>query len=161
MPVKFVEGDMFASDCDILVNTVNCVGVMGRGIALEFKNKFPKNFTQYANACRKGTIKPGLMNIFRENGLVIVNFPTKRHWRDPSRLDDVEAGLKSFVYEMSTRIDLQGCNVAMPKLGCGLGGLDWETVGPMIFEYCDGLDQNVLVFGPLPKLLDSASCALK
>ena len=95
--MEFITGDILKSDAEALVNTVNCVGVMGRGIALEFKNKFPENFKAYAAACERKEVQPGRMFVFATGWVTgpkyIINFPTKRHWRGKSRLEDIESGL--------------------------------------------------------------------
>jgi O-acetyl-ADP-ribose deacetylase (regulator of RNase III) len=102
--IRFIQGDILEADVDALVNTVNCVGVMGRGIALQFKRAFPANFKSYAAACKRGEVQPGRMFV-TETGLLtgpryIINFPTKRHWRSKSRMEDIEAGLDA-LYESS------------------------------------------------------------
>lgn len=127
--VVVVSGDLFAADVDAITNAVNCVGVMGRGIALEFKNRFPENFIAYKQACDDGTLRLGRVFIFdrgeSERPRYIVNFPTKDHWRNSSMLADIESGLRS----LSDEIDRLGIRtIALPALGCGLGGWDWETV---------------------------------
>lgn len=144
-------GDIFAQDVEALVNTVNCKGVMGRGIALEFKKRFPENFKEYKAACDRGEVKPGQMFIFEmepinpqldlfpsSNGdeltqritpRLIVNFPTKRHWRAKSRMEDIDSGLEALRQEIVDR-DIK--SIAIPPLGCGLGGLRWDDVRPRI-----------------------------
>lgn len=123
------SGDVLAAPAEALVNTVNCVGVMGRGIALQFKNAFPNNYKQYAQACKRKEVQPGRMFI-TATGLLqgpryIINFPTKRHWRGKSRLEDIEAGLIDLVRVIE---DLGITSIAIPPLGCGLGGLAWPVV---------------------------------
>jgi O-acetyl-ADP-ribose deacetylase (regulator of RNase III) len=131
--IEYRTGDVLQADAEALVNTVNCVGVMGRGVALHFKEAFPANFTAYAAACKRGEVQPGRMFVF-ETGFIahpkyIINFPTKRHWRGKSRLEDIEAGLGALVDEVRRR-GIQ--SIAIPPLGSGLGGLDWEAVRPRI-----------------------------
>lgn len=127
------SGDILAAPVEALVNTVNCVGVMGRGIALQFKNAFPDNYKQYAQACNREEVQPGRMFI-TSTGLLqgpryIINFPTKRHWRGKSRLEDIETGLVDLVRV----IEEHGItSIAIPPLGCGLGGLAWPVVKPRI-----------------------------
>ena len=114
------------------MNPVNCVGVMGRGLALAFRERFPGNFAAYAAACRRGAVVPGEMFVFdtgQERPRLIVNFPTKRHWRDASRMEDLERGLDSLA-EHVRESELR--SIALPALGCGLGGLDWSEVRPRI-----------------------------
>ena len=99
--IEFTTGNIFESDAEALVNAVNCVGVMGRGIALQFKNKYPENFKAYQQACKQEVLKPGKMFVFETGQLVlprwIINFPTKRHWRGKSRIEDIESGLIDLV----------------------------------------------------------------
>ncbi|VTS04870.1 type II toxin-antitoxin system antitoxin DNA ADP-ribosyl glycohydrolase DarG [Tuwongella immobilis] len=148
--IKFTSGDILKSDADALVNTVNCVGVMGRGIALQFKKAYPENFTAYEDACMRERVQPGRMFVF-ETGLLtpprfIINFPTKRHWRGKSRIEDIEAGLVDLV----TVIRDHGIrSIAIPPLGAGLGGLNWNDVRPLIEEAMSVLDGvEVLVYEP-------------
>ncbi len=129
------KGDLFQEDVEALVNSVNCVGVMGRGIALQFKKAFPGNFKAYAQACKRGEVQPGRMFVYdlgqMTNPRYIINFPTKRHWRAKSRIEDVEAGLEALVTEIRER-DIR--SIAIPPLGTNLGGLGWEDVRPRIKE---------------------------
>ena len=148
--IEFKTGDILAEDAEALINTVNCVGVMGRGIALQFKNAFPKNFEAYAAACARKEVQPGKMFVFETGELTspryIINFPTKRHWRGKSRIEDIESGLEALKSEIQ-RLKIQ--SVAVPPLGSGLGGLSWECVRPLIEEAMSGLeDLNVIVFEP-------------
>ncbi len=148
--IEYRRGDIVRADAEALVNTVNCVGVMGRGIALQFKNAFPENFKAYAAACRRGEIEPGRVFVFETGAITnphyIINFPTKRHWRGRSRLEDIEAGLESLAEEIQRR----GIgSVAIPPLGTGLGGLDWRDVRPRIEGVLQDLrDIQVVVFEP-------------
>jgi O-acetyl-ADP-ribose deacetylase (regulator of RNase III) len=131
--IDYVTGDILAADTEALVNTVNCVGVMGRGIALQFKNAFPENYKAYVRACELEEVQPGRMFVF-ENGRLhepkfIVNFPTKRHWKGKSRIEDIESGLTALKTEIQKR---NIHSIAIPPLGSGLGGLDWAEVRPRI-----------------------------
>jgi O-acetyl-ADP-ribose deacetylase (regulator of RNase III) len=141
------DDDLFRSGAEALVNPVNCVGVMGKGLAFQFRRRFPANYEIYVEACRSGALRPGKLLITEDRGTVIINFPTKRHWRDPSRMEDIEAGLKALAQEVRRR---QIASVAVPMLGCGLGGLQWSEVGPLIERYLGGLEARVLVYGPGP-----------
>ena len=148
--IEYKTGDLLAEDADALVNTVNCVGHMGAGIALQFKKAWPENFQAYAAACRNGEVQPGRMFVFETRQLAspryIINFPTKRHWRGKSRLGDIEAGLEALVVEIR-RLDLS--SVAVPPLGAGLGGLPWTEVRKRIEEKLGALsDLRVVVFKP-------------
>ena len=147
--IRFKAGDILAEDADALVNTVNCVGAMGRGIALQFKKAFPDNFKAYAAACERGEVKPGRMFVFETGALApryIVNFPTKRHWRGRSRMEDVEAGLKALAAEIEAR-NIR--SLAIPPLACGLGGLAWDDVRPRIEATLAGFDDlEAVIFRP-------------
>lgn len=144
--LEFKQGDMFEASADIRVNTVNCVGVMGAGVALAFKQRYPEMFKDYRSACKDGRVRPGRMYVWKSlEGDWIINFPTKRDWREPSRYEDIEAGLDDL------RAYLEGVGpvtVALPALGCGHGGLDWDRVSAMIRHKLDGLDAHILVFAP-------------
>lgn len=131
--IHYMTGDILTDQSEALINTVNCVGVMGRGIALQFKNAFPLNFKAYAAACKRGDVQPGRLFVYETGQLTppryIVNFPTKRHWRGESRMEDIDAGLSA----LSRLIAERGIrSIAIPPLGSGLGGLDWLQVRPRI-----------------------------
>ena len=148
--IEYKAGDLLAERTEALVNTVNCVGIMGRGIALEFKRVWPENFMAYAAACRRHEVQPGRMFVFENRALTgpryIVNFPTKRHWRGKSRIEDIEAGLSALAEEIRQR----GIrSIAIPALGAGLGGLDWADVRPRIERALGDLpDVSAVVFEP-------------
>lgn len=146
--IEYQTGDLLGSDAEALVNTVNCVGVMGKGIALQFKKAFPDNFKIYAEACKQDEVVPGRMFITQrlDNPKYIINFPTKRHWRAKSRMADVESGLAALADEIRER---QIRSIAIPPLGSGLGGLDWSDVRSRIEEKLGELtDVRVLVYEP-------------
>ena len=142
-------GDLFDEEVDALVNSVNCMGVMGRGIALQFKKRFPENFKAYAKACKRNEVQPGRMFVHETGQLsprYIINFPTKRHWKAKSRMEDIEAGLDALVREIQER-DIR--SIAIPPLGSTLGGLRWEDVRPRIEAALSGLDDvEVTLFEP-------------
>ena len=117
-----------------LVNPVNCVGVMGKGLALGFKQHFPDNFNAYKQACQAGKVRPGQLFNFSEGNVVIVNFPTKVHWRDPSRYEWIEQGLEALAAELPR---LNVAAIAIPKIGTGLGGLSWPKVRDLIVKHLD------------------------
>ena len=131
--IELTQGNILKADVEALVNTVNCVGFMGKGIALQFKKAYPENFDAYHKACAAGKVQPGSMFIFDLHSMLnpkyIVNFPTKRDWRANSRYEDIESGLKALVAAVR-RLGIT--SIAVPPLGCGLGGLDWNKVRPMI-----------------------------
>lgn len=148
--IEYTSGNILYADAEALVNTVNCVGVMGRGIALQFKNAYPENFKAYEAACRRKEVQPGRMFVFETGALgnprYIINFPTKRHWRGKSRMDDIEAGLIDLV-SVIRQHDIR--SIAIPPLGSGLGGLDWNDVKPRIGAALQSLSQvKVFVYEP-------------
>jgi len=148
--ISYLQGDLLAADVDALVNAVNTVGVMGKGIALAFKTRFPANYEAYAAACQRGEVVTGRMFVTDTQALLgprwIVNFPTKQHWRDPSRLEWVQTGLQ----DLRRFLLAQGVqSVALPALGAGLGGLSWPTVRAEIAAALADLAVDVRVYEPL------------
>lgn len=148
--IALTRGNILRADAEALVNTLNCVGFMGKGIALQFKKAHPANYDAYRKACDSGEVQPGRMFIFDLHSMLnpkyIVNFPTKREWRAKSRYEDVESGLKALIAEVR-RLGIR--SIAVPPLGCGLGGLDWRKVRPMIEEAFAALPEvRVLLFEP-------------
>jgi O-acetyl-ADP-ribose deacetylase (regulator of RNase III) len=148
--IELRRGDLLKQNAEALVNAVNCVGVMGRGIAFQFRKAFPENFKIYEAACKRGEVKPGEMLVFDThqvtNPRYIINFPTKRHWRDQSRITDIESGLEALVKEVHDR---GISSMAVPALGCGLGGLKWSEVRPRIEKaFAKVPDVQVWLFEP-------------
>lgn len=148
--IEYKMGNILKESAEALINTVNCVGVMGRGVALQFKNKFPENFKAYADACKKEEVQPGRMFVFKTGQLhnphYIINFPTKRHWRGKSRMEDIETGLLDLV-ETVKKYSIK--SIAIPPLGSGLGGLPWPVVRSRIEEAMKSLpDVRIIVFDP-------------
>lgn len=148
--IKITEGNLLKADAEALVNTVNCVGHMGKGIALQFKKAFPENYEAYRRACDAKQVEPGKMHIFATGSMFnpryIVNFPTKRHWRGKSSYEDIQSGLVALTAELR-RIGVR--SVAVPPLGCGLGGLSWGPVRTMIEQaFADLPEVEVLLFAP-------------
>lgn len=148
--IQYKTGDILKEDAEALVNTVNCVGVMGRGIALQFKHIFPENFKAYEAACHREEVQPGRMFVFETRSLTgpkyIINFPTKRHWRGKSRIEDVKSGLDALIKEIRER-NIR--SIAIPPLGSGLGGLDWGDVRVLIEKSLYDLeDVDVIIFEP-------------
>ncbi|HMU60023.1 MAG TPA: macro domain-containing protein [Chitinophagaceae bacterium] len=148
--ISFKTGDLLQSGAEALVNTVNTVGVMGKGIALQFKEAFPNNNKAYIEACKKKELEPGKMLAVWDENLqlgkkLIINFPTKVHWRYPSKYEYIEKGLvtlKELLKEKAVK------SVAIPPLGSGNGGLDWQKVKPMIISALDDLETEILIFEP-------------
>ncbi len=131
--ITYVNGNLFESKAQVLVNAVNTVGVMGKGIAKAFKDKYPEMFTEYRDLCKQERLEVGMLHIYKTSNEWILNFPTKKHWRNKSELSYVETGLKKFleIYETETIT-----SIAFPQLGCGLGGLSWEKeVQPLMEKY--------------------------
>ena len=138
--ITITNGDILRANVEALVCPVNCVGVMGKGLALQFRHEFPDNYVEYARACQTGEMAPGRVYVYSRGTAnlpdtpgptlrYIINFPTKRHWKESSRLEDIETGLESLVAAVK-RLDIS--SVAVPALGCGLGGLKWDTVLPLL-----------------------------
>ncbi|MDZ4721202.1 MAG: macro domain-containing protein, partial [Roseiflexaceae bacterium] len=148
--ITITQGNLLAASVEALVNTVNTVGVMGKGIALQFRQAFPENYAAYQAACRRKEVQPGRMLVVPTNQLVgprlIINFPTKRHWKGKSRIEDIDAGLIDLVRVVHEHA-IQ--SIAIPPLGCGNGGLDWQDVRPRIEAAFAALpDVRVLLYEP-------------
>ena len=148
--ISYAQGDLLDAEVDALVNTVNCVGVMGKGIALQFRQAWPENYEEYRRACQHEEVRPGRMFIHDSGRLVkpryIINFPTKKHWKGKSRIEDISSGLDALVEEIHAR----GIrSIALPPLGCGNGGLDWDVVRNLIENKLRGLDDvKVVIYEP-------------
>jgi O-acetyl-ADP-ribose deacetylase (regulator of RNase III) len=148
--IKHVTGNLLEADAQALVNTVNTVGVMGKGIALQFRQAFPQNYEEYRKACAAGEVVPGHMFVYATGTLTnpryIINFPTKRHWKGKTKIDDIRSGLDGLIETIKA---LEIKSIAVPPLGCGNGGLRWEQVRPMIESAFAGLpDLLVLLYAP-------------
>lgn len=148
--IKVFEGDMMQSGAEALVNTVNTVGVMGKGIALQFKEAFPSNNKAYIDACKNKELEIGkLLPVWDENlqlgRKLIINFPTKTHWRYPSKYEYIEKGLIA-LRALLQKEEIK--SIAIPPLGCGNGGLDWNKVKPMIEQALSGLDTEIMIYEP-------------
>jgi O-acetyl-ADP-ribose deacetylase (regulator of RNase III) len=149
--IEYKQGDILGEDVEAIVNTVNCVGVMGRGLALQYKNKFPDNFKIYAKACKSEEVIPGKMFVTQTGKLTnpkyIINFPTKRHWKGKSKLEDIDDGLVDLL-KIIKKYDIK--SIAIPPLGSGLGGLDWNIVKSKIQNaFTNTTDTNIIVYQPL------------
>lgn len=141
--ITYVLDSIFESPANVLVNTVNTVGVMGKGIAKEFKAFFPEMFEEYQRRCEEGALVIGSLHLYRGRHKSVLNFPTKRHWRQRARLDDVKAGLETFV---ASHQEYSISSVAFPQLGCGNGELDWENeVRPLMERYLRSLPIDVYI----------------
>lgn len=127
--IEYVSGDIFNSKADVIVNPVNLKGTMGKGLAKQFKDRYPKMFRLYSNACKNGSFEMGKLMLITEEDHRVLLFPTKIDWRKPSKLEYIEAGLKKLT-DNYKRLDIE--SIAFPKLGCGNGGLDWAEVDKLI-----------------------------
>lgn len=142
--------NLLDSNCDVLVNCVNCVGVAGKGVALEFKKRYPEMYRDYKHDCKAGFIETGKTWWWiTDDNRYIVCFPTKQHWRDPSKLEWIESGLIDFAYFLN--IDApwnpdRYNSIAIPKLGCGNGGLSWNDVHPLMIKYLKDLPVEVRIY---------------
>lgn len=141
--IQYIEGDIFCSPAQTIVNTVNTVGVMGKGVALEFKLRYPEMFRNYRNACEKGLFKMGSLMLQYEADHWILLFPTKENWRNPSKLDYIEKGLIKFV---DTYAEKNITSIAFPKLGCGNGGLEWKNVKQLMEKYLSPLPIDIYIY---------------
>ena len=144
--MKILVGDILQSKAQTLINTVNCVGIMGKGIALEFKKRFPEMFKDYAERCARKEVKPGIPYVYQALfPPQIVNFPTKDHWKSVSRIADIERGLQLLVSHYK---EWRVTSLAIPPLGCGNGQLDWKDVGPLIYRYSGQMDIPIELYAP-------------
>lgn len=140
--IRYLKTSIFDSPAKTLVNPVNCVGVMGAGLAVEFKRRYPDMFHDYRHLCETGEIQPGYLHIYQESPKWVLNFPTKLHWKDPSRIEYIQSGLWSFVKHHRA---LGIVSVAFPKLGCGLGGLRWGEVDEVLNFYLGAIEIPVYI----------------
>jgi O-acetyl-ADP-ribose deacetylase (regulator of RNase III) len=143
--VEITSGDLFASGCRVLVNPVNCVGVMGAGLAREFRQRYPLMFAEYQNWCTTGALAPGQPMMWSGQLVDIICFPTKRHWRQPSQISDIVSGLVTL---RQLIVEQQLPSLALPALGCGLGGLAWPVVEQLCQQYLGGLDIPIKLYAP-------------
>ena len=147
MALHYLTGNLLDSQAKSIVNTVNCVGVMGKGLAKQFKDRFPNNFQQYKTACTNNQVQIGKLfcTYDHESKRTIINFPTKKHWQNPSQLEWIEQGLKA----LRNYLENMGTSIAIPPLGCGNGGLDWRTqVQPLVHHYLADLDMDIEIYAP-------------
>lgn len=145
MTLRFVHGNLFDVPADVRVCTVNCVGAMGKGVALAFRRRYPGLFDSYRAACDRGELAPGRLHVWRGPDAVVICLPTKRHWRDGSRYEDIATGLRALRDYLVTR---PGLRVVLPALGCGNCGLDWSRVRAMLVEHLGHLDAAITAIEP-------------
>lgn len=141
--ITFIHGNIFESNAEVITNTVNCVGVMGKGLALQFKNRYPHMFSVYVDVCRKGLLCPGKLMIIAESDHRVMLFPTKDDWRNQSELWMIEDGLDKFV---ATYKQHSIKSIAFPRLGCGCGGLDWNIVKQLMISKLYSLDCEIFIY---------------
>lgn len=141
--IKYIKGDLFSSPAQVLVNTVNLDGVMGKGIALKFKKLYPEMFKKYQSFCENKMLEIGKLWLYKSETKWILNFPTKIHWRNPSKIEYIEKGLQKFVAMYREK---NITSIAFPKLGCGNGGLKWEDVKPLMDHYLKNLPIDIYVY---------------
>ena len=156
--LSYIQGDLLSSPAQVQVNTVNTVGVMGKGIALQFKNKYPAMFRSYQKVCENHSLDIGNLYLWKSPEKWILMFPTKKHWRNPSKIEYIESGLKKFV-ENYDKLQIE--SIAFPKLGCGNGNLDWNIVRPVMERYLKNLPITVYIYTDhyeekIPEHLDSS-----
>lgn len=141
--LTYLTTSLFDSPAQTLVNPVNTAGVMGKGLALAFKQRYPEMYQQYRELCHAGQLEIGKLHVYRMLDQTIVNFPTKKHWRNSSQIEYIEAGLAEFVRSYSQH---GITSVSFPQLGCGHGGLDWkEQVQPVMERYLKDLPIPVYI----------------
>ena len=155
--IEYKNGDILREDVEAIVNTVNCVGIMGRGLALQFKNKFPQNLKEYQLACTNKEVQLGKMFVHQTGQLInpkyIINFPTKGHWKQNSKIEDISNGLDDLI----TIIEKYSIkSIAIPPLGSGLGGLDWKMVKKLIEEKLKNINCTVILFEPLEQKIEKS-----
>ena len=155
--IEYKNGDILREDVEAIVNTVNCVGIMGRGLGLQFKNKFPQNFKEYQLACTNKEVQLGKMFVHQTGQLInpkyIINFPTKGHWKQNSKIEDISNGLDDLI----TIIEKYSIkSIAIPPLGSGLGGLDWKMVKKLIEEKLKNINCTVILFEPLEQKIEKS-----
>lgn len=150
--ITYVKGDLFSSPAQVLVNTVNTVGVMGKGVALQFKESYPEMFHYYQQACDEQKLKIGNLLLWKSDRKWILLFPTKQHWRNPSKLEYIEAGLQKFV-QYYYRMGIE--SIAFPKLGCGNGKLNWKDVKAVMEKYLSDLPIQIYIY--VDKYIDSVA----
>ena len=141
--IKYIEGDIFDSPAQVIVNTVNTVGVMGKGIAKEYKERYPEMYLLYQQACRSQRLTIGKLMLWYGEDRWVLNFPTKEHWRGKSKIEYIEKGLQEFCDKYA---DYNIASVAFPKLGCGNGGLDWKSVKPLMEKYLCSLPLDIYIY---------------
>ena len=152
LPLNYLEGDIFEAKTQVIINTVNCEGVMGKGLALQFKKKYPEMFKEYQQECKEGRLTIGKLHLYKQTpNYWILNFPTKNHWRNKSKLDYIEKGLAEFKNKYQ---EWGITSIAFPRLGCQQGGLDWADVKTLMEKFLGdlpGLRVEIFSYRPIVK----------
>lgn len=143
--ITYLSGDLLEDDADVLVNTVNCVGAMGAGIALQFKKRFPLNYLRYQQNCRNGKVTPSSITEYKEDGKVIYNLATKKHWKDGTRLSWIATGCRH-LRESIIRDNIK--SIAIPALGCNNGGASWPQVRDLLRKNLEGVNCDIRIYVP-------------
>ena len=141
--VSYIEGNIFDTPAQVIVNPVNTVGVMGKGLALAFRKRYPKMFDAYRSTCERRQLSTGKLMLYREPDHWILLFPTKEHWRNPSRIEYIQAGLEKFVDTYAAK---GITSAAFPRLGCGNGELDWQQVRPVMESFLNPLPIDIWIY---------------
>lgn len=141
--ITYIKGDLLNSPAKILVNTINTVGVMGKGVALEFKKRYPEMYYRYKELCEENRLDVGDLFLWRKEKKWVLLFPTKKHWRNPSKMEYIEMGLQKFVANWDK---LGADSIAFPRLGCGNGGLDWNDVQPLMEKYLKNIPLQIYIY---------------
>lgn len=148
--ITYVKMNIFESPAQVIVNTVNTVGVMGKGIAKQYKTFYPEMFKEYQKFCEAKLLEVGKLWIYKTENKWILNFPTKKHWRNPSKIEYIEEGLQKFV---DTYKEKGIRSISFPPLGCGNGGLNWENeVKPLMEKYLKDIDIDVFIHVPMDRM---------
>lgn len=138
-----IRGDILKSTTEAIVNPVNCEGIMGKGLAYQVRNMYPKTYREYKIACKEERLQIGKMHWTKENNKIIINFPTKNKWREKSRISYITEGLVSLRYLVK---ELNITSIAVPPLGCGLGGLNWSQVSQILTNFLEPISDNVTIY---------------
>lgn len=146
--IMFLKGDILEARVDAIVNPVNCEGYMGKGLALQVKQLYPKTFNDYSVVCKEGRLKIGQVHYFRENEKIIINFPTKYKWRTKSKLSYIADGLPVMI-DLLKKLNIK--SIAIPPLGCGLGGLKWDEVKQVLLEHLETVSDvlDIFIYEPI------------
>lgn len=144
--IRFIKGDIFSSKAQTLVATVNCVGIMGKGLAKEFRQRYHEMYKEYAKACKRGELQKGRLFIYKDLHTQIICFPTKDNWKEPSKYEFIEEGLRALANNYKK---WNITSIAIPPLGCGMGGLEWSKVRSLIEKYLSKLPLDIEVYEPL------------